>query len=201
MKDMTTILILHVQVWLIVYTYIDAEVSAIIFCEESAMTVRYVERCPEDLKSWENAAKNMNCESIRHNCSLTLLSKGQHFFQYHCVINTFINATLEVCAPNRFILGYCTEYNLMGRVIQENYNADCTKHYPPCPAFYDSAEAYKYQTCYDLVRKNRRNTEFMDKQSQNPDLRSTSERLTGNVALIFLSMFHKIHERVLRISF
>lgn len=81
------------------------KVSAIIFCEESAMTVRYVERCPEDLKSWENAAKNMNCESIRHNCSLTLLSKGQHHFQYHCVINTFINATLEVCAFNRFIFG------------------------------------------------------------------------------------------------
>lgn len=68
------------------------------------MTVRYVERCPEDLKSWEKAAKDMNCESIEHNCTHNL-SKGDHRFEYHCVINTWINATLEVCALNRTIFG------------------------------------------------------------------------------------------------
>lgn len=35
---------------------------------------------------------------------------------------------------------------------------------------------FKDQTCYDLVRKNRQKTENMDTDSQNPDLRSTSER-------------------------
>lgn len=80
------------------------KVSAITFCEESAMTIRYVERCPVDLKSWERAAKDMDCESIHHNCSHNL-SKGDHRFQYHCVINNWINATLEVCALNRTIFG------------------------------------------------------------------------------------------------
>lgn len=41
------------------------------------------------------------------------------------------------------ILGYCTEYNVKGSVIQENYNAECTTHDPPCPPIYNSAEAYK----------------------------------------------------------
>lgn len=31
----------------------------------------------------------------------------------------------------------------MGRVIQENYHADCRNLNPPCPSFYNSAEAYK----------------------------------------------------------
>nr|XP_034308496.1 uncharacterized protein LOC117683434 [Crassostrea gigas] len=171
-------------------------VLALTSCKESAITVRYVERCPQDLKSWEKAAKDMNCESIKHNCSPTL-GKTNHLFQYHCVINVWMNATFEVCAPNRTVFGYCTEYNVSGRVIQENYNANCTKHDPPCPSFYNSAEAYKYQTCYDLVRKNRQKKENMDKDSQKPDLISTSERLSGNLELIFLSMF----QIILRILF
>lgn len=89
----------------LIYIYnVYQKVSAITFCEESAMTVRYVERCPEDLNSWEKAARDMNCESIDHNCTHNL-SKGDHRFQYHCVINTWINATLEVCALNRTIFG------------------------------------------------------------------------------------------------
>lgn len=28
-------------------------------------------------------------------------------------------------------------------MVQENYDADCKTHNPPCPEFYDSAEAYK----------------------------------------------------------
>lgn len=31
----------------------------------------------------------------------------------------------------------------MGRVIQENYAAECAKYDPPCPQVYNSAEAYK----------------------------------------------------------
>lgn len=184
----------------IMYTCMIPEVLALTTCQESVKTVRYVERCPVDLKSWEISAKNMNCEAMKYNCSETFISKGQHRIQYHCVINTWMNATFEVCAPNRTIFGYCTEFNVMGRVIQENYKADCRNHNPPCPSFYNSAEAYKYQTCYDLVRQNRRNrrkTEYMYKNSRNPDLRSTSEKLTGNLAFTFLFMFQMMHARVL----
>lgn len=81
------------------------KVLAYTSCEESAITVRTVTRCPSDLSSWENAAKTMKCESIDNNCLQTIRSKGDHRFQYHCVINTWMNASLEVCAPNRTIFG------------------------------------------------------------------------------------------------
>lgn len=51
---------------------------------------------------------------------------------------------IEYLDGNSFVtLGYCTEYNVMGRVIQENYDANCTTHDPPCPAIYNSTDAYK----------------------------------------------------------
>lgn len=40
-------------------------------------------------------------------------------------------------------IGYCTEYNTMGKVIQEHYGAECTNHDLPCPVLYNSAESYK----------------------------------------------------------
>lgn len=39
----------------------------------------------------------------------------------------------------------------MGQVIQEHYNAECTKHSVPCPDLYNSAEAYKCK--YNLKKK------------------------------------------------
>lgn len=83
---------------------------ALTSCKESAKTVRHTERCPVDLKSWEKAAKNMNCEDVKQNCSQIYISKGQHRFQYHCVINAWMNATFEVCAPNRTIFGMLLVY-------------------------------------------------------------------------------------------
>lgn len=41
--------------------------GAMTFCEESAITVGYVQRCPVDSKSWEKPARRMNCEYIKHN--------------------------------------------------------------------------------------------------------------------------------------
>lgn len=163
---------------------IYAEVSSIPICEASAATVRIVSRCPTDLKSWKIAAQNMKCESINQSCSDRLY---RHIYQYHCVINAWMNATLEVCAPNRTIFGYCTEYNAMGRVIQENYNAECKNYDPPCPSFYNSAEAYKYQNCYQLVKTNLQSIGYSNEDSKQP-FTSTSKGLRGNIAGIFLSI-------------
>lgn len=40
-------------------------------------------------------------------------------------------------------IGYCTEFNTRGAMIQDHYATDCTDHEPPCPTSYNSAEAYK----------------------------------------------------------
>lgn len=42
-----------------------------------------------------------------------------------------------------FLIGHCAEFNLGGATVQDNYDADCTKHDPPCPSSFNSAEAYK----------------------------------------------------------
>lgn len=38
--------------------------------------------------------------------------------------------------------GFCAEFDMSAAVVQENYDADCKIYNPPCPEFYDSAEAY-----------------------------------------------------------
>lgn len=167
------------------YLHVYSEVLAITFCEQSAMTVRYVKQCPTDFRSWEIAAKKKNCESVEQRCSDSF-NTGRHSFQYHCVINAWRNTTLEVCALNRTIFGYCTEYSINGKVIQENYGADCSEDNPPCTPFYNSAEAYKYQTCYDLVKRNRKLTNYTVRNSKHPNM--APERNSGKLALQILTI-------------
>lgn len=70
------------------------------------LTVRNVTSCPTDEVSWNERAGKMNCESITQNCAMTLgLDTQTHRFQYHCLINSNMNATVEVCALSRYILG------------------------------------------------------------------------------------------------
>lgn len=62
--------------------------------------------CPTDAKSWGEAAKKLNCDSVTQNCALSLgLNTQKHRFQYHCLMNSHRNETVEVCALNRLILG------------------------------------------------------------------------------------------------
>lgn len=56
--------------------------------------MNYVRDCPTDAVSWNKAAERMDCQSIKQNCSG--LNPQQHVFQYHCVVNGWMNATLEV---------------------------------------------------------------------------------------------------------
>lgn len=133
------------------------EVLAFTKCQKSLLTVEHGTSCPKDAASWQIAASNMKCDSIQQECSKSLgLDPQRYIFQYHCLINSWMNATVEVCALNRSILGYCAEFNTDGTLVQENYNADCRKYNPPCPNIYNSAEAYKYQSCFDLVFKHRK---------------------------------------------
>ncbi|XP_061167904.1 uncharacterized protein LOC133176858 [Saccostrea echinata] len=112
------------------------------------MTVEYVDHCPGTKEEWMHAAVRKNCSNIKQDCV-----KSEQF-QYHCVINSFINATMEVCAPTWFCIGFCAEYNLQGERIQDNIDAPCTTFSNPCPQRYLSSEAYLYKECYDLVDDN-----------------------------------------------
>lgn len=90
----------------LMYMYLVSlfKVCGFTFCEDSEKTVRHVQQCPNDFKSWEKAARRMNCESMGHNCS-GIVDMKRHHFQYHCVVNAWMNDTVEVCALNRTIIG------------------------------------------------------------------------------------------------
>lgn len=74
-------------------------------CPISRKTVQIVDECPDSLEKWIKAAMRKNCASFANQCSKP--SK----LQYHCVINSFVNETIEVCAyPKNIVLGryfYC----------------------------------------------------------------------------------------------
>ncbi|XP_061195847.1 uncharacterized protein LOC133204107 [Saccostrea echinata] len=117
-------------------------------CLASLPTINYIKKCPDTREEWNNAAKLKGCENIKQNCT----SKEEKL-KYHCVINSFGNATLDVCAPTWYIAGYCTEFNEEGLLIQDHYAKDCTNFDNTCPTRYLSTDAYKYQECYKLATK------------------------------------------------
>lgn len=60
-----------------------------------------VTSCPKFKEEWEIAAREKNCSKIATEQNCVVAEK----FKYHCVINGHRNALLEVCAPERLILG------------------------------------------------------------------------------------------------
>lgn len=124
--------------------------SQIIYCKESVDSVTVVTFCPKSKEEWDIAARKKNCSKIAAQQTCAAAEK----FKYHCVINGYRNALLEVCAPERLILGHCTEFNVIGGVIQDHLTAPChNRSFPKCDRFYYSTEAYKYPDCYNLVKR------------------------------------------------
>ncbi|XP_062604833.1 uncharacterized protein LOC134266628 [Saccostrea cucullata] len=122
--------------------------NTVLSCPVSVPTISYVSYCPKSQEEWENAAERKNCESIAviQNCT------DRSRFQYHCLMNHWKNATLEVCTPIFYLQGYCAEYNIQMKQVAEIYDEgfECLKFNGThkCPRRYPSNEAYKYQRCY-----------------------------------------------------
>lgn len=118
-------------------------------CDVTRSTVQIVEDCPVSEEEWREAAERKRCDVPAKQCS------ESERLVYHCVINPYVNQTLEVCAyAQNIVLGQCTSYFIGGNVIQENWRADCSKfNENACPPYYRSDEAYKYPGCYNLTKK------------------------------------------------
>lgn len=104
---------------------------------------------------------------------------------YHCVINTFVNQILEVCAYAQNILqGLCTEFNIRGNIIQPNVRANCTVFAQnPCPQLYNSNEAHKYKGCYELTRERSANSQQRDSTTEKNDEKSSFKMSDGNMSV------------------
>lgn len=61
-------------------------------CEVTRSTVQIVEDCPVSEEKWREAAARKRCDVPAKNCS------EPERLVYHCVINPYVNQTLEVCA-------------------------------------------------------------------------------------------------------
>nr|XP_022293622.1 uncharacterized protein LOC111104129 isoform X2 [Crassostrea virginica]XP_022293623.1 uncharacterized protein LOC111104129 isoform X2 [Crassostrea virginica]XP_022293624.1 uncharacterized protein LOC111104129 isoform X2 [Crassostrea virginica]XP_022293625.1 uncharacterized protein LOC111104129 isoform X2 [Crassostrea virginica] len=124
-------------------------------CLQSLKSKTAVERCPYSKDEWDRAAQKKNCENLASRQTCTPPDN----FKYHCVINSYRNETVEVCAPAKIILGHCTEFNDKGGIIQMQRRSPCNNSgFPKCEIFYKSSDAYKFQDCYMLVQKTHRNT-------------------------------------------
>lgn len=56
-----------------------------------------VDNCPDSKDKWREAAARKNCTAYANQCD------DPQRLDYHCVINTFVNVTLEVCAYGKTI--------------------------------------------------------------------------------------------------
>lgn len=121
-------------------------------CSISRFTVQRVENCPDSKDKWKEAAARKKCEDYAIFCS------EPERLKYHCVISSFINETLEVCAyTQNIVLGHCTDYSISGNLIKQNRRTNCKAfESKPCPLFYFSTEAYKYPGCYELTKRSKK---------------------------------------------
>ncbi|XP_056014891.1 uncharacterized protein LOC130052831 [Ostrea edulis] len=110
-------------------------------CQTSFETVNRIPSCPTTDESYALRARVMKCESYG-TCD------GEPCV-YHCAINPWGNATVEVCAPETLITDhYCPHFSTgVGRIL-EHYSYRCEE----CPFNYPSTTSYKYKSCYDLIK-------------------------------------------------
>lgn len=122
------------------------------YCTWSNQTVQKVESCPVTKEELIKRREVKKCHllSQKQNCTKPFN------FKYHCVMNEFEDAFVEVCAPAYIINGFCTEYNIIGGRIQLHYDIKCTDVKPPCARRYISTDAYLYKGCYAAVERNLR---------------------------------------------
>ena len=61
--------------------------------------MRVVDRCPKTEEEWKKAGERKNCSRYAHHCT------DPEKLLYHCVVNPYLNETLEVCAIRKNIIG------------------------------------------------------------------------------------------------
>ncbi|XP_062605555.1 uncharacterized protein LOC134267351 [Saccostrea cucullata] len=148
---------MDLSLWTLIYVLVMKinQIYALSPCQASLPTVVSVIRCPKNKAEWENRSKRKDCSKLSQSCV-----KPEEFL-YHCLINEYMNMTIEVCAPSVPILGQkCAEFNTVGAVVQDNFYTKCDDSDPPCPFTYNSTDMYKYQRCYSYI-KSTNNTEVL----------------------------------------
>lgn len=146
-------------------------------CEVTRSTVQVVDGCPVNEEEWRKSADKKRCDVAAKQCS------EPERLVYHCVINPYVNQTLELCAyAQNIVQGKCTSYSSSGNVIQENWGTDCSKFIEnACPTVYRSNVAYKYPGCYKLIKK-LTTVKYNPMLTRNPDTTFVSTTPSSNMS-------------------
>lgn len=80
-----------------------------ISCLKSTPTIAYVTSCPKNKLEWDNAASRKKCDSIAADLKCAATTSD---FQYHCLMNQWQNATIEVCANLFYLQGLSFQLSL-----------------------------------------------------------------------------------------
>lgn len=182
------------------------------FCQWSKESAVAVSSCPKNESTMEVRAKIKNYEAMARIQNCTTSEK----FKYYYVMNELETEFVEVCAPEYYIHGYCTEYNSLGAAMQEHFSLKCSDVKPPCNTSYLFSDAYLYRGCYKKIRERMQNssTESISfhgiqiipvklyipkdksKKSKNPDLQIII--LVVALAVITLSVYQFVIYKIQR---
>lgn len=116
-------------------------------CSASLPTVRVVQTCPRNESELSHAQQQKKCEHLAKNQKCTTPAK----FKYHCVLNAFLNETIEVCAPEIYSQGLCVKFD-EGTLLQM-FGENCTSYSHPCSTRFLSSDPLQYLQCNDLKQK------------------------------------------------
>lgn len=182
--------------WIYAVSVLDFNTYVIgMMCPLSLELTQKVIQCPRNVHEWNVRAKIFNCSSINQTCV------GTDMFQYHCVLNSNGTELLETCAPIKYIYGQkCAEFDAKGKIIQESsYN--CSNAIVPCPLVYNSAEVFKYQSCYEEVPKKRKS--IVTNDSVNCKIESSEispgciASLAINIIIMIIIMMYIFYQKIL----
>lgn len=149
-------------------------------CNWSQLSLTTATSCPQNENEQQRRAETKNCESLALKQNCTDPAK----FKYHCVPDELQSTFVEVCAQEIFIAGFCTEYNTYGMVIQASHHSKCKEVDPPCPSRYLSTDAYKYQGCYNGVKK--RNSRSSESSIDTPGKIDNNQEPRSILCLVIL---------------
>nr|XP_022311437.1 uncharacterized protein LOC111116743 [Crassostrea virginica] len=108
-------------------------------CPTSAASVSIIDNCPMNSSEWNQRATQKNCSMYPQTCNKPL--------QYHCLLNTYGNESIEVCAPDTLLNNdFCPSFNINQQRILEQFN--CTSLIADCPERpYNSTSILNYKGC------------------------------------------------------
>lgn len=121
-------------------------------CLASLPTVQTVKSCPTNEEELSRAKQRKQC---KHLAFIQKCARPKEF-KYHCVLNTWNNDTVEVCAPEIISQGFCIKFDEGGARLQEVYERECTNYSKPCTTRFISSDLLHYFQCNDIVRKRKK---------------------------------------------